>query len=396
MINQPKEIDSTCKLIWRKPISPDSQTAQIASPIINAEGNIVVSFWGTSASPNRECFELFDGNTGNIIWKWDDYLRNESGFSNRSREVIDNSLILSNWNATYSFDLITGMTNWKHFYDTMYGSTALYSSNDKHVYHGFQGEKGRYSFHLFRTVPESPYWELCYQHFDTLKLHDKISESSISFYEGINGNQLAYITLVSYTSFQNRLVQLACYNLTEKRIIWNKDYSSEFDQFDQRDSKIINGKLYQFATGTDGFFYLVTFDIETGDIIWKKKLNDYGVNIFSYQEKVIVICANNSPIIALSNTNGDLVWRQDFEIPEKAWLFFGFNDVNLYKHYLFLTLHRNIMILDIYDGRIIFIQKIVDDTSTVGEGVAINEAKRCFYVQDGKYLNCYKFPDIIK
>lgn len=77
-------------------------------------------------------------------------------------------------------------------------------------------------------------------------------------------------------------------------------------------------------------------------------------------------------------------------------LIFGFDDANVFKNYLFSTQCDNLLLLNLDNGAIVFNKPVSLPQGCLQYGVAINEQKRCFYVQDRNKAICYKLPEEVK
>lgn len=381
-------------LIWRVALTPSGELANSIRPIINSNEDILLSYWGTSSSWNREKFRLFDRVYGIEKWHWDDYLKDEYGFSGRSHLVFQNSLVLCSWNATYSMNMETGLTQWKHYFDTMYGSPHITGSDNGFVYHGFSSEKDGYAYYLFRTPHDQLDWQPVLEYRDSTKTFENLTEGSMQITKSMNGDDLIIFSLLNGGSMKN-LALLLCFNITQDKYEWIRDYSSIYTNFTINKSVLDNGRMFMFALGKSAH-QMVAIEIGTGDILWDEDLPDLGVDMISYQDKIIAFSLGERPILAFNKSSGSLSWKQEMAVNYPDKYTYTFDQTVLYKHYLVSAIYNYLVIMDANDGKVLFDRRMTDPGCLMKEGVAINEAKRCFYVQDGKYLNCYKFPDIIK
>ena len=115
---------SNLDLVWKSYIDEKKVEAYNINPILNSNGDILVSNFADPSK--REPMLLFDGITGALKWKWNDYFRDESGFWDKCHVAENDVLVLCSHNATYALNLITGQTLWRHFIDTMWGSPFIF------------------------------------------------------------------------------------------------------------------------------------------------------------------------------------------------------------------------------------------------------------------------------
>jgi outer membrane protein assembly factor BamB len=386
----PKPIQLT--LLWHTHLADNKQEAYSINPILNSNGDILMS---SLFNPDgREIFKLYDGKTGVLKWKWDDYNRNEEYFMDERHILINDILVLSKYNATYAFNVVTGQTVWKSYIDTMYGSHMVFSDGE-YVYKDFHGEKGSYSSYVFRTKYDQLNWELVCTYIDTTRRFDRIDATSISFFTNNKGEKMMIYPIVDVNG-DSHLATICCYNLSTKSFEWIKDYSDKYLEFKMVKSitSYQNAFLYVAASGA---WKLVAINVVDGSVAWENKTPDFGVNLFLYKDNLISICNGNSPVQCFNQQTGNLVWQRTFaKETSPLALNFTFGDANILKNYLFSTQCHNLLILNLDNGNVVFNKQAAVDGGCLQYGIAINEKERKFYVQDRKYVNCFKLPDEVK
>jgi outer membrane protein assembly factor BamB len=381
-------------LDWRSFLADNQQEAFSNNPILNSQQDILMS---SLFNPDgREIFKLFDGKTGKLKWTWDDYLRNEEGFFNERHLVIGDHVILSAHNATYAFNMVTGQTVWKNYIDTMYGSPFIFKDESGYVYKTFSGEKGRYMVYVFRTRYDQLNWELVCSLKDSTESYTSFSSSALTATYNKNGDEVIIFTTYKYIGpgTPNK-AEVVCYNITQKKFDWIKDYSTRYTEFAVARIKSNQNRVFTFALKGPSF-YLTSFDVNTGELLWENKLQDFGVGMFLYKNSIIVTCNNSTPVRSYYQSTGYMTWEQKFDATILPKLNFDFGGSNLFKNYLFSTHCNNMLILSADNGAVVYFKQGAKDGGCLQNGVAINEMSRTFYVQDRKYVNCFKIPQEVK
>jgi outer membrane protein assembly factor BamB len=98
------------------------------------------------------------------------------------------------------------------------------------------------------------------------------------------------------------------------------------------------------------------------------------------------------PVFSFNKETGALLWQSDFTEEEKQFINFDFGDGVVFKNYLFSTECDNLLVLNLDNGNIVYNKKISLPNGCLQYGVAIDEARRVFYVQDRYRIICYKLP----
>jgi outer membrane protein assembly factor BamB len=355
-----------------------------------------------------EIFKLFDGNTGKLKWQWADYFKVEENFGGGKNIEINNALILCSGNCTYALNMHTGQTLWKHQMDSMSGSPQIYKDEDGYVYHGFSSKTKNSTYYIYRTKYTEPKWELVCTFSDTI-LVDRVLGTSIACSQNAKGEKIMVFTLyMDYTiNGQLKTISKVCgYNLNTKQFEWKRDYTDKYSEF--RVCKMLNveNKVYTFAINSKngGFAELIAIDVNGGTIIWNKDLPEYGSSLFLYKNNIIILSDNSSntsecTALSLDQNTGASVWESKFASLNNLGLtpinFTSF-DATVFKNYLFSTQCDNLLVLNLDNGAIVFNKPVSLPNGCLQYGVAINEQKRCFYVQDRNKAICYKLPEEVK
>ena len=380
----------TLDTIWSKPLSFS------INPILNSNKDILMS--NTFSSPNGEIFKLYDGNNGNLKWQWCDYVRPEQYFNDEGHLQINDALILCSHNATYALNIVTGQTLWKHYSDTMYGEPFIFKDDDGYIYHSFKGENGNATCYFFRTKYDKLNWELVCEYADSIN-YKNMSCSAIALSVNSKGEKLMIFSAYLVSPENKTMSRICCYNISLKKYEWIKDYTNTYAEFSV--SKILeaNNKVFTFVMqGSYGI--LTAINILDGSISWQQQLPEYGKQMFLYKDNIIVLSDEGGDIesaytLCFNQNNGSKIWNIKLDRTYGSIDFNG-GDANIFKNYLFSTQCGNLLVLNLDYGTVIFNKQVALPEGCLQAGVAINEQKRFFYVQDRYRVVCYKLPEEVK
>lgn len=387
-----KQVPFTLDSIWRSYLDENKMETFSINPILNSNNDILMSAWGSSSK--SEIFKLYDGVTGSLKWQWSDYYRKEEIFNDERHIVINDALILCSHNATYALDILTGQTIWKHYADTMYGEPFIFKDEDGYIYHSFTGEHGNATCYIFRTKYDQLKWELVCSYNDTISFN-RMGSTSIAFSKNSKGEKIMIYTLY-LVSAQNKTMSRVCgFNMDTKQTEWVKDYTDKYIEFRVCKMASSVNRVYTFAVN-GATWYLVAINATDGSIAWDNVLPDFGVSMHLYKDNIVALCNGSSPINCYNQNNGNLVWQQNFTPADIAKLNFTFGDANVFKNYLFSTQCSNLLVLNLDNGSVVFNKQVALPEGCLQYGIAINEQKRWFYVQDRYNVLCYKLPVEVK
>jgi outer membrane protein assembly factor BamB len=368
------------------------------TPKFTSNKDVLMSSRYTAAQ--GEVFKLFDANTGELKWEWADYFKVEENFSGANHIVINDALILSGRNATYALNMLTGQTIWKHMMDSMAGSPQIYKDEDGYIYHGFSSKTENSTYYIFRTKYTEPKWELVCTFKDTLPV-DRVSATSIACSKNTKGEKIMVFTLyMDYTlNGSLKTVSKVCgYNINTKQYDWIKDYSNKYVNFRVCAMASSGGKVFTFAVYSVNW-YFVAINANDGTLDWEKQLPNFGVSMHLYKDNIVALSGGSSTVFCLNQNTGAVVWETPFVYIDDASypnMNFAFDDANVFKNYLFSTHCSNLVVLNLDNGAIVFNKPVSLPQGCLQYGVAINDQKRCFYVQDRNKAICYKLPEEVK
>lgn len=391
-IYQPKQGKLT--LLWKNYIDDKKLEVLNINPVLNSNGDVLMSSFSTHS--NREPMMLFDGTTGKLKWKWDDYLRDEEGFFDKCHSINNDIIVLCSHNATYALNLLTGQTMWKHFSSTKYGSPFVFKDDKGYVYHSFHGDPGDYTNYIYRTPFDQLNWELVCTIEDSIdNRFERRYIDNMTFSYNANGEQLIIYELWKANSIDDPNTMLACYNLDLKKYEWVKNYTYKFNEWGSPQMLSDNENVYAYIYyGAE--YHLVAIKIADGSIVWDKTIPNYGVGLFLHNGNIISTCAIESPVICYDSETGQIEWKQSFTAKELSAMNFTFGSDRIYGNYLFSTQCDNILVLDLNTGGVVYNDQTSFDGGCFQKGIAINPQKSVFYVGDGTYVNCIKLPQDVK
>ena len=382
------------ELVWKSYIDEKKIEALNINPYLNSNGDVLMSSF--SIHNPREPMLLFDGITGVLKWKWDDYLRDEEGFMDRSHVAENDVLVLCSHNATYALNLLTGQTLWRHYSDTMWGSPFIFSDKKGYIYHSFEGEVGNNTNYIFRTKIDQLNWELVCTNSDSVdQPFDSRYIDNMTFATNSKGEQLLIYELLRTPNAYDPHTTMACYNMDQKKYVWIKNYTDKYNVWDPPKMLTDNKRIYAFASKAVDT-HLLALDIDNGEIVWDNAIPTYGINMFLFNGNIISLCPNGKPLISYDAQTGKINWTQTFTPAEQLEISFGFGSDVIYKNYLISTQCEKLLVIDLNNGNKLFYKQALRGIGCMEYGVAINPQKGVFYVGDRLYVHCFKLPAVIK
>ena len=357
-------------------------------PKLNKNGDLLIS--KSFHDVSGEKFELLDGLTGKKKWQWNDYFQADRGFSLIDLKIMPNQLVLSVRNNSYSFDLQTGQTKWRNS-SKLIGEVGNSLDKDGYVYQGFLDNANR--TYIYKTNINLGGAELVCEYKDSVDVHHiGITTTSIT-YNNQNEKLIVYSLFMIYKENDKNkgLSKLIAFNISKSKFEWIKDYSDKYIEFMTSEPISTENQIYYFARyGTNHF--LVSINSNDGSVKWEKAIPSLGTDKFLYKNSIVVLSSGAQPILSINKETGALLWQRDFTEEEKQFINFDFGDGVVFKNYLFSTECDNLLVLNLDNGNIVYNKKISLPNGCLQYGVAIDEARRVFYVQDRYRIICYRLP----
>ncbi|MCG9879537.1 MAG: PQQ-like beta-propeller repeat protein [Bacteroidia bacterium] len=368
------------------------------SPMLNSKGDLITS--KIFSDPNGEIFQLYDGLTGKLKWEWQDFFAVERGFDGNDHFLYKDVLAISTRNTTYAIDAITGKTLWRDYQDTLYGDNFLTGDEDGFIYHGFRPfDVGNRLVYIWRTRYDVLNWEPVCQYLEPLEL-ERIRTSNMVVTKNHLGEKILVYTLSIFRVIdgsRKETSKIIAYNLNTNKVMWEVDNTTNDISLTYWKTNLLSKDNKIFIFGEIGQSYaLLAYDLMTGNRIWFRPIPDYGVGLYLYKDKIIPLINRHKVVEAMDINTGVTQWVKSYENDLNYDISFGFNDSKVYKNYLISTQCSKMLAINLDNGKEVY----YDAPKVMGEclqfGIAINEEKRWFYVQDRKYINCYTLPSQIK
>jgi len=379
--------------VWRSEINDYSIT-----PMLNSQGDVIAS--KMFSDPKGEVFQLYDGVTGKLKWEWQNYFTVEHGFNGSDHFLYKDVLVLSGRNTTYSIDAISGKTIWRDYQDTLFGDNFLAGDDDGFIYHSFRPFKdGNRLVYIWRTRYDELNWEPVCEFEEPIEL-ERIRTSNMIVAKNNLGEKVLVYTLHIFRQVagaRKEFSKVIAYNLNAKKVIWQIDNSTQDINLTFWKTNMLYKDNKIFIFGVIGQQYaLLAYNLTNGELLWSKSIPDFGVGLYLYKDMIIPLINRTKRVEALNINTGNAKWVQTFENEIKYDVNFGFDDSKVYKNFLISTICNNLLSLDLENGKVVYYDrpKVMDDCLQFG--MAINEEKRWFYIQDRRYINCYTLPFQIK
>lgn len=379
--------------LWRTQINDYSMT-----PILNFNKDVLVSKMFNDL--RGEVFQLYSGQDGSLLWEWSDYFSPEQGFLGASKVFYKDVFVISNSYKTYAFNAINGKTLWRDNQQGMYGDNSMAIDEDGYIYHSFRDiGNGNRNIYFWRTKYDKIKWEQVCVYSDSVD-NGKLANMNMIVSKNEKGEKILVYTPVLFRDFDGvhtHASKVIAYNIDLKKKEWQIDYNPDNSniQFWKTEIKAKNDKIYIFAV-TGNTYFLMAYNITDGKLAFKKQVPNFGVGLHFYNDMIIPLCNGNSPITAYDMNTGVERWEIDFLGKGMQEINFAFEDSYVYKNYLISTQCSKMLAINLDNGKEVY----YDAPKVMGEclqfGIAINEEKRWFYVQDRKYINCYTLPSQIK
>jgi outer membrane protein assembly factor BamB len=384
---------------------PDTKTKSIDSiwsvlcgvsitPKITSDGNVIYNEL-FSHNPKGDSFIKIDGLTGKRIFEWNDYLHSPVPVTDRSIFFTNDKMIFSNGPRNYCVNTITGKTIWRTQLLNYGASGALYFDGNDSYYQSMS--KKDFSVDIYKSNIESGRKDLLLSIYDSSRTYHYLQiDPMVIAKNSLNENVL--LIVISYLSdFDGNepIQKIISFNLDKNILEWEVDYAGKIYEFQSNIFKTKGNKTYLAgSTYHDGRF-LVCINNDNGQIIWQQKLPDFCTSVHLYQDQVIALCNGRQPITSYNQQSGSIDWMQSFKDEKFKELNFAFDDAIVFKNYLISSQCGNLLALNLNTGHVVYYKEIAYGSACLRGGVAINESRRLFYVNDRFRILCYPLPEEI-
>jgi outer membrane protein assembly factor BamB len=366
---------------------------------LNSDGNLLISNY--SSSDGKPVLELLNKETGERIWQWKGFYNDENSPTSNKTAQFDDHLVFNPGYNNYSVNIKTGQTNWR-YNSNLYYQSKLSKDQDGNVYQVFTDHLGYANF--YRLDHKTGKRVALFNYQDSMEGHNLHITSTEIAYNQAGDKLLVFSMALFYNndmgeySVINRMI---AYNLNKNRYEWKREFSHKFWMFSRL---FYNGsEIYSFAnadynTGYNN--YLVCIDANDGSEKWVQELPSNGVDLHLVNDNIIAMRAtsddNSEAIYCFNQKTGNMVWTKRFSNTDRPRPSFGFYESVIFKNYLFITQSDGLLVIDINTGGIVFYKDIrINFRSSFSQPIAIDAARRVFYVHDNDLIVCYKLPEEI-
>jgi len=339
-------------------------------------------------NPQGDTYRYINKETGKINWEWNDYIIPAEGVNH----IINNNiLVLADGPRNYGVDLNTGKTLWKN---QMLGHSAIHQiffDEEKYAYQTYNDDFGVSK--IFKTNIQNGARELVLSISDTNSNYSRTLISPLRISKNSSGENILIMSLYLLPKGAGEAAKnlVLCYSLDKQKYNWSKDYTNQYREFSITGFLGSDGNTFIFADFMQKN-YLLCLNNDDGSITWANEIPDFGVSMHLVNGNIIALCNGRTAVNCFNQKTGNLIWTQTFtgiNMPDHN---FAFDDASIFKNYLFSTQCGHLLILDINNGNIKYYKKIALPNGCLQYGVAIDEARRVFYVQDRYRIICYKLP----
>lgn len=377
-ITIPPIVADTLPYEWKVPQSTDGFVNGTIDPIIYND-NVLIS---ARKNFDNETLRMFDGKDGTLIWEWNDYISGSGNIATghaiptKGNQVFINA----NFREIYALNMDNGQLDWSHQEETARNNSIRISLVNDHIYYNL-GQSGDDPSpfdsisHLVRTSIEGfNQWDTVYTEIEG---GDKIQRFILP--QGyINDKGEEIITFIYDRADLNATLgetYLLAYNLTQDTLVyktgsWDRLASVRLPLI--KDSKVFIPLKRTFSC----------FNIETGDLIWKKEFDGGLDNLISSRsiiyENMVIVKMTNDDLYAWDINTGNEIWH----IPDAGIVA---SPLKIHDGFLYYVGDK-LRAIDVIAGEIIWSYESPFTNHFDGHGVAINPDLDYLYATDGLYL----------
>jgi outer membrane protein assembly factor BamB len=298
---------SKLEIVWEKPISSDTAEWASMSPLLYNNEAIFSIF---TFLERRDTIKYYDKKTGKLNKTWADYFPNRvQSMTNQETFLKKEKLLFTSWNDVYCVSAESGKTLWRT--QSTNGHPFISVAGD-HVYHVFEEDKGgdRIASHLIRKNINS----------NTLRWDTIHTQKTIDNFEP--NHELPTLWLspqrdsillfqIRYVNFKEiekgSKIDLVAYNLNTKKEYFRFENADIYKGGSTTKPFVLNNKVY----------FPLTISLACYDLIEKKKLweKDFGSgghflreNSFLYVENKFFVKPFNEKLYQLDPNTGAEIW----------------------------------------------------------------------------------------
>lgn len=370
------------KELWRSPLHTDSSLTRSIKPIL-ADNNVVFSnVWNRG----NDQFILIDGESGDRLGVWDDYLFPTSALFDQEVQVFNDKVMITSQYTISCFSFHTMNSVWKYEFSKG-NSTGISDLCGDKLYSCIYFD-GSYP-HKRAAILSSEVYSPSFDTVLLLKIRDNYSPFaySIKEVEKSNGEKILIYKNREYNySINNERFSLECFSMNQDSIIWvNNSFNESSGILDLlvHDNKII-------CPGGTSIWCL---DLNTGQTLWQydhSKMSNYADYSFGgviiLDDKVIAKGMDEA-IVALDVNNGNVLWANT----KTGNLDFG--TIIEFEGKIYFCGTGYLYVLDGTTGEIIHKEGSPTKYRHFVSSPTIDPDRRVIYVADEVFAYCLKLPD---
>ncbi len=379
VVTQTKTADTN--IIWKQ------QQGYGMEPRINSMMNVVAN--GVFGE-NGSMFFVYNKENGEKLLTWQDYLVPDEIIPTRSTQFINDHLVAISGTRSYCFNSLTGATVWRHNFQGMYADPHLFKDDSNYVYRTIYD---KYKYYYYRTPYDKCDWKLIWSEPKNFS-YSYITNSHLAISYNTSGEKLLISSMYQLKNVNGSNYaepRVLAYNMTQRKIEWDKNLSEKYVEFSPISPLVYNGLYYSFAA-YGPTWYLVAINVTTGQVAFDIVLPDFGTKMMVYNGKLIVTCNGRSPVLCYNTSNGSLIWSLDLPYPKYEQINFNYDNICLFKNYLLSTQNDYFLGVNLINGRAVCYKKYLDDKYQHDMGLAVNEERRVYYTMNGNYFMAHKLP----
>lgn len=393
----PDTIATKLKVLWQVPITSDTSGDYTTSPECIVNWNIVFS---TSYANPSAFVSMLSGETGQHLWKFDNFIVPISGFSRYEIFGLNDKVIVNRWHRTYCLSATNGSLDWSlDVSGEGHGELAITAIGDYIYKCNFTGTKpkstseslvrahylqGKWDTLLTITAEDSFYLNI---QPPTLWVNPQGDSILI-----LRDNGLRDVLATPWEGRYN-LVNLSAWNMRTREYEWQiKDF------LDNRTialhPPIIEGdRMYLLTLGK-----LTCLDLPTGNVIWTiappQGTMSVGSGLIMHNDFLIGQGSNNG-MQAVDKNAASIRWTNPQTIGSATQLTY-FDGIVYYTS----TGSSTLWAINAQNGKIIWNEFSPNAFSprTANAGfdfadVVIDPVRRVLYTADRYYMMCIKLPE---
>jgi len=334
-----------------------------------------------------EPIKMFDGNTGELVWKWEDYFDQSQDLTSYNGFQIkgDNAYLCASFRELYSIDLNTGQTNWSYKEDSD-GAGPYFRIVNDYLYYEIGQEPDRPTpfdsiVHLVRTPLGGVTWDTIFTVVEGGSTIPRLLMPDVHF--NANGDEIAtFIYDRSDIDATAGEVYLISINVTQDTVIYQ---TGSWDGLGAIYPPVIDGdKLY--VASAKRFF---CFDLVTGIPIWQMDFEGGTDHMLSGRYLVIddkvILKDTAKDLYALDKESGTVIWHNPNagSVP---------SDIVYHNEYLYYTSgDGHLYAFEEETGETIWKERSPHENGDFSlTGVAINEDLGLLYTSDKFYVYAFE------